>query len=147
MGQVLGFSINHNNGALTPITGSPFSTGTSKADTIVADPQGRYLVVGNSANGDLSSFTISSITGVLTLTPNSPLTNNGMTPTNLAIDGTGNYVYATEVTHSGDVFGFAVDQTTFDLTVARKSVLPGRNPGGLKSPRAHTAWQRWQQQY
>ena len=42
MGQVLGFSINHNNGALTPITGSPFSTGTSKADTIVADPQGRY---------------------------------------------------------------------------------------------------------
>ena len=60
-------------------------------------------MVGNSANGDLSSFTISSITGVLTLTPNSPLTNNSMTPTNLVIDGTGNYVYATEVTHSGDV--------------------------------------------
>lgn len=120
-GQVLGFSINHNNGALTPLAGSPFSAGTSKVDTIVADPQGRYLVVGNSANGDLSSFTINSTTGALTLTPNSPLTNNGMAPTTLVIDGTGNYVYATEVTRSGDVFGFAVDQTTFDLTTLPSS--------------------------
>jgi len=121
VGQVLGFSINHNNGSLTPLAGSPFSTGTSKADTIVADPQGRYLVVGNSANGDLSSLTINSTTGALTLTPNSPLANSGMTPTNLVIDGTGNYVYVTEVTHSGDVFGFAIDQTTFDLTTLPSS--------------------------
>ena len=120
VGQVLGFSINHSNGSLTPLSGSPFLTGTSKVDTIVADPQGRYLVVGNSANGDLSSLAINSTTGALTLTPNSPLTNNSMTPTNLVIDGTGNYVYVTEVSHGGNVFGFAVDQTTFDLTT-----LPG----------------------
>ncbi len=120
VGQVLGFSINHSNGSLTPLSGSPFLTGTSKVDTIVADPQGRYLVVGNSANGDLSSLAINSTTGALTLTPNSPLTNNSMTPTNLVIDGTGNYVYVTEVSHGGNVFGFAVDQTTFALTT-----LPG----------------------
>ena len=41
-GQVLAFSINHSNGSLTPLSGNPFSTGMSKADTIVADPQGRY---------------------------------------------------------------------------------------------------------
>jgi len=119
-GQVLGFAINHTNGSLSPLGGSPFGSGTSKVDTIVADPQGRYLVVGNSANGDLSVFTINSTTGALTLSPNSPLTNNNMAPTNLVIEGTGNYVYATEVSHNGDVFGFAVDQTTFDLTT-----LPG----------------------
>ncbi len=114
-GQVLAFSINHNNGSLTPLTGSPFSTGTSKADTICADPQGRYIVVGNSANGDLSVFAVNATTGELTLTPNSPLTNNNMLPANLVVDGTGNYVYATEGV-SGDVFGFVVDQTTFDET-------------------------------
>ncbi|HST12559.1 MAG TPA: beta-propeller fold lactonase family protein [Terriglobales bacterium] len=114
-GQVLAFSINHSNGALTPLSGSPFAAGTSKADTIVADPQGRYIVVGNSANGDLSVFTVNSTTGGLTLTPNSPLTNNNMLPANLVVDGTGNYVYATEGV-SGDVFGFVVDQTTFDVT-------------------------------
>jgi DNA-binding beta-propeller fold protein YncE len=115
IGQVLGFAINHNNGSLTPITGSPFSTGTSKVDTIVADPQGRYLVVGNSANGDLSVLAINSTTGALTLTPNSPLANSGIAPTQLVIDGTGNYLYVTEVTHTGAVFAFAVDQTSFDL--------------------------------
>jgi hypothetical protein len=121
IGQVLGFSINHSNGSLTPLAGSPFLTGTSKADTIVADPQGRYLVVGNSSNGDLSSLAINSTTGALTLTPNSPLANTSFTPTTLVIDGTGNYVYVTEVTHTGDVFGFAVDQTTFDLTTLPSS--------------------------
>lgn len=120
-GQVLAFSISHSGGGLTPITGSPFDTGTSKVDTIVADPQGRYLVVGNSLNGDLSSFTINSTTGALTLTPNSPLTNNSVTPTNLVIEGTGNFVYATSVSQTGDVFGFAVDQTTFDLTTLPSS--------------------------
>jgi hypothetical protein len=119
-GQVLAFSINRNNGSLSPLTGSPFSTGTSKADTIVADPQGRYIVVGNSANGDLSGFAVNATTGALTLTPNSPLTNNNMLPANLVVDGTGNYVYATEGV-SGDVFGFVVDQTTFDLTTMPSS--------------------------
>jgi hypothetical protein len=120
-GQVLAFFISHNGGVLTPIVGSPFDTQTSKVDTIVADPGGRFLVVGNSSNGDLSSFAINSITGALTLTPNSPLTNTNMSPTNLTIDGTGSYLYATEVAKSGDVFGFVVDPTTFDVTAMPSS--------------------------
>jgi hypothetical protein len=115
-GQVLAFAINRSSGVLTPITGSPFDTKTSKVDTIVADPGGRFLVVGNSVSGDLSSFKIDSATGVLTLTPNSPLANPNLSPTNLAIDGTGSYVYSTEVAKIGDVFGFVVNQTTFDLS-------------------------------
>jgi DNA-binding beta-propeller fold protein YncE len=115
VGQVLGFSINRTGGTLTPVGGSPFDAGTSAPDSIVADPDGRYLVVGNSANGDLSSFAIDQTTGGLTLSPNSPLANSGMLPTHLATDGTGKFLYATEST-GGDVFGFVIDQTTFDLT-------------------------------
>jgi 6-phosphogluconolactonase (cycloisomerase 2 family) len=115
-GQVLGFSINHTNGALTPLSGSPFPTGTSKVDTIVADPQGRYLVVGNSSNGDLSVLAINSTTGALSLTASSPFTNSGLVPTQLVLDGTGNYLYITQVSHTGSVSAFAVDQATFDLS-------------------------------
>jgi 6-phosphogluconolactonase (cycloisomerase 2 family) len=114
-GQVLGFSINRNSGTLTPLAGSPFDAGTSVVDSIVADPQGRFLVVGNGPSGELSSFKIDSTTGALTRTPNSPLTTISLQPANLATDGTGSYLYATEVS-GGDVFGFVVDPTTFDLT-------------------------------
>ena len=101
---------------LRAITGSPFDTGTSKADSIVADPGGRYLIVGNSANGDLVSFKVDQTTGALTLTPGSPLANASVSPTHLTVDGLGNFLYVTDVSNLGDVFGFTVDQTTFDLT-------------------------------
>jgi hypothetical protein len=120
-GEVLGFSISHNGGVLTPLANSPFSTGTSKVDTIVADPQGRFLIVGDSNNGDLVSFKIDSASGALTLTPNSPLANASMSPNNLTIDGSGNFLYATDVTHIGNVFGFVIDQTTFDVSAMPSS--------------------------
>jgi len=116
VGQVLAYAINRSSGSLTAITGSPFDTGTSKADSIVADPGGRYLIVGNSANGDLVSFKIDQTTGALTLTPGSPLANANVAPTHLTVDGLGNFLYVTDVSNLGDVFGFTVDPTTFDLT-------------------------------
>jgi len=118
-GQVLGFAINRNTGALTPIAGSPFDAGTSAVDTIVADPQGRFIVVGNSSNGDMSSFKVDATTGVISLSPSSPLTTNA-DPTALTIDGPGTYIYSTSVIRDGIVYGFAVDPTTFDL-----SIVPG----------------------
>ncbi len=115
-GQVLAYSINRSSGSLTPITGSPFDTGTSKADSIVGRSWWRYLIVGNSANGDLVSFKVDQTTGALTLTPGSPLANANVSPTHLTVDGLGNFLYVTDVSNLGDVFGFTVDQTTFDLT-------------------------------
>jgi 6-phosphogluconolactonase len=121
-GQVLGFAINRTGGTLTAVAGSPFDAGTSAPDSIVADPQGRFLVVGNSANGDLSSFAIDQTTGGLTLSPNSPLVNSNLLPTHLATDGTGKFLYATE-SSGGNVFGFVVDQSTFDLTAMQSLVF------------------------
>jgi 6-phosphogluconolactonase len=114
-GQVLGFTINRNGGTLTPMPASPFDASTSLVDSIVADPQGRFLVVSNSSNGEISSFAIDQTTGGLTRTAGSPLATNNFLPVSLTIDGSGKYVYATEVS-GGAVFGFAVDQNTFDVT-------------------------------
>src|SRR5581483_8596464 len=70
---VEGFIINRATGALTPITGSPFSV-PSGADTIVSDPQGRFLFIGNEGSGQIATFTIDANTGALTQSPGSPFT-------------------------------------------------------------------------
>lgn len=50
-GFVAAYLINHSTGALSTISGSPFSTGTSGADSVVLDPQGRFLFVGDQVGG------------------------------------------------------------------------------------------------
>jgi hypothetical protein len=117
-GGVMGFSINHTDGGLTPIPGSPFAA-PSAVTTIVADPDAngaRFLFTVDFTSGDFNAFTINASTGALTLVPTSPLSFPGYQATDLKIDGTGNYLYAIAAGTRQGTLGFLVDQNSGGLT-------------------------------
>jgi hypothetical protein len=125
-GGVMGFAINHANGSLTAIGGSPFPA-PHPVTSIAADPDsmgGRFLFVTDELSNNTSSFTIDPTTGVLTFVAGSTLNNPGFQATSLNVDGTGSYLYATAgASHSG-VFGFSIDQTSGALTPIFGSPFP-----------------------
>jgi 6-phosphogluconolactonase (cycloisomerase 2 family) len=113
---IQGFAINRSGGALTPVPGSPKAPATTTADSIISDPQGRFLFVGDHTTGQISSFQIDPTTGALTPTPASPVAT-GFAISVLTVDGTGHYLYASSTRSSfGGVFGFNIDQFSGDLT-------------------------------
>jgi 6-phosphogluconolactonase (cycloisomerase 2 family) len=119
-GFVAAFLINHSTGALSNISGSPFSTGTDGADSVALDPKGRFLFVGNQVAGSVTSFQINSSTGALTPAPGSPLVNALTGPVQMTVDGTGNYLYFVQGSTSSYTVEYFIDQNTGALS-----------PGGL----------------
>jgi len=118
-GGIMGFSINHSSGALTAITGSPFSVSPTQVTTLAADPDlngGRFLFAADFTSGDLLVFTIDQTTGALTKVTGSPFPNPGFEANSLTVDGTGSYLYANAGTTTGEVDGFLIDQTTGALS-------------------------------
>jgi 6-phosphogluconolactonase len=74
--DVSGFSINPLTGNLTPLPGSPYSTGAAIGFLIgdislAATPDGKYLMAGNSASDNISVYQIAA-NGTLSLIPGSP---------------------------------------------------------------------------
>jgi 6-phosphogluconolactonase len=59
-----GYSVNTSTGALTPLSGFPFSLGTNP-EIIAHDPQNRFLIVTDAATSQLHVLTINSDTGAL----------------------------------------------------------------------------------
>jgi 6-phosphogluconolactonase len=91
-----------NTGTLTPV-GSAYNVG-STPQGIAIDPTGSFLYVSNSGNGTptatdgtVSAFTINATTGALIAVAGSPFTASGTpstsTPTALAVDPSGHYLY------------------------------------------------------
>jgi 6-phosphogluconolactonase (cycloisomerase 2 family) len=86
-------AITSGTGALTQISGSPFTTGaatttptTGPAPTSLAlDPSGNYLYVTSNAEANISAYALDSITGVPTLILNSPFAAS-TTPSFLVMD-------------------------------------------------------------
>jgi len=64
-GGMLGFKVDANSGALTPLASSPFSSGTALLDLVV-DPSGRFLFAGGWVNGTIAGFSLDATTGALT---------------------------------------------------------------------------------
>lgn len=111
------FSINHTTGALTVISGSPFPT--AGADSITADPTGRFLFAGNGTTGKVSVFQINATTGALSPAPGSPFSVFNLDFAQvLAVDGTGKFLYVSQDLPSLPVFEFTVDQNTGALSPA-----------------------------
>jgi 6-phosphogluconolactonase len=76
-------------GTLTPVAGSPFSTGPSGINpmNMVTDPDGRFLYVADfdaGVGGNISAFTVDTNTGALTLITGSPFPA-GMGPMSMVI--------------------------------------------------------------
>lgn len=88
-GSISVFTINTTTGALTPITGSPF-TGSGPANGITINPAGTVLFV--AANG-VDAYSINSSTGALTAVSGSPFATPAA-PYGVAVDPTGKFLYA-----------------------------------------------------
>jgi 6-phosphogluconolactonase len=94
-GDVAGYTINGSTGALKPVAGSPFSTGSSPG-WMTADPNDKYLYVSNSISNDISGFAIDAKSGALTPVPKSPFAA-GDFPYSVIVDPTGKFLYEVNV--------------------------------------------------
>lgn len=79
-------------GALTSVSGSPFTGGSGALALAVAAP-GAHIYVANALSGNISGFTIDDKTGRLSGVPGSPFAAE-VGINSLAIDSTGKFLYA-----------------------------------------------------
>jgi len=113
-GEVDAFTINKSTGALTEVSGSPFSTGpTPGGGGIAIDPQSRFLYVLNSSG--VLGYTINSTNGALTAIAGSPFP--GGAALDAIVDPTGKFLYASNNGDSmGTIAAYSIDSTTGALS-------------------------------
>ena len=101
-------------GALTPVPGSPFSTGGTSPERLAMDPAGEFVFVANSVSNNVSVFSLDLDTGALTPVPGSPFAA-GSQPLDVATDGFGRFLYVAN-NLSNSVSAFAINRSTGALT-------------------------------
>ena len=121
---VSGYIIDATTGALKPITGSPFATGTT-ATSVAVDPSGEFAYVG------VSGYTINANTGALTLVTGSPFAS--VVGESNMVDPSGKFVYTVDYWDGspmmGDVYGNTIDAATGALTPIPGSPFTPVPPG------------------
>jgi 6-phosphogluconolactonase len=116
--QIDGFNINPETGVLTPISESPFPSGsnTQAADFPNVDPAGKFLYVSDFFGSDIVAFNIDSSTGSLSPISGSPF-NSGFYPAKVVISPSDSFA---EVVDAGIGFGgissYALNSTNGVLT-------------------------------
>ena len=111
-GTVYGYAIDGTTGALTNVPNVPY-TGLGAGTSITADPAGHFLFVSDSTTGDIYAFTINA-DGSLT-SVGLPFASS-ILAAQLATDGLGKYLYATEGPNGAHVAVFAITPVTGVLT-------------------------------
>ena len=140
-GDVSGYKIHPNTGALTEIPddprteirdGSPFPAG-GEPQSVAVDPSGTFAYVTNLSSGNVSGYRIDP-TGALIPIGGSPFPA-GSLPNCVEVDPSGRFAY---VTNSGalikdsNVSGYRIDPTTGALTPIAGSPFPtGRQPSSV----------------
>jgi 6-phosphogluconolactonase (cycloisomerase 2 family) len=120
--QIAAFTVNSTNGSLTPISGSPFSTGFFPR-TIAIDPAGKFLyaTISSSFMGTSTAvyaYTIDATSGALTAVPGSPFAA-GENPVSAAVDVSGRFLFVANnanTTNGNSVSVFSIDPDTGVLT-------------------------------
>jgi 6-phosphogluconolactonase len=105
--QVAGLAITAPSGALTPVPGSPFNTGTSPLTLAIAS---NFLYVSNLGDGTISGYSIDSTTGTLTPVAGSPFPIRAAAMTSDFFD---DYLF---VSGTSGMTAFKVDLMTGALT-------------------------------
>lgn len=118
-------SINSTTGALTELTGSPYTAGTGPAGVLL-DSTGSYLYVTNRASNSVSAFLASS-SGALTQISGSPFTT-GTNPVDLAEDNTHTYIAVVCAGGGPDLQVFKIDTTTPGALDTFKSTATDSDP-------------------
>jgi DNA-binding beta-propeller fold protein YncE len=131
-GEIHAFSTDPNSGALTPVSGGPFSVTNMAAASdvrLAADPSGTVLYATSAGIGgpNVVALTVNVTTGALT-----PVAANQTLPIpagKIAVDPKGKnaYVIPDPSANTAEVFGFSIDPTTHGLTAlpSQPTALPG----------------------
>lgn len=130
VGNISGFNIDSGSGALTPITGSPFTSVDGKGpSTIIINPTGQLLYAMTPGTSfSIWCFTIDPTSGQLVAEPESPfsLAAGGLFA---LFDPTGNYLY---VGSNSGINGYTYDQSTGAPTILTGSPFAtGVSPGKM----------------
>jgi 6-phosphogluconolactonase (cycloisomerase 2 family) len=118
------------------INGNGTPGGGTQPKLLVMDPAGNYLYVMNTASDNISVFSIESGTGALTQLPTSPFSLSGLTPLNMVLTPTGNFLYISVSggqigTNNGSILGFSVNAGVLQLLNPPLTSADGVNPNGL----------------
>jgi 6-phosphogluconolactonase len=124
---VSAYGIDQSNGALVPISGSPFAVGGTAPTALTIDPNGQFLFVANSGSNTVSIFSIDVNAGVLTQVGSPVATGNG--PNALVIDPTDHYLYVANLT-DGTLSAYTLDNGTL-TPIAGFPVTVGDEPASL----------------
>jgi hypothetical protein len=131
-GKILGYVLNSANGKLTPVAGSPFSTGKSGSTSVAVDPAGKFLYATNQYAGDndISGFRIDCDSGRLTPIPGSPFASESG-PTAVAIDPSGRFAYVANL-GTNNVSAYTIDERSGRLSpVTGSPFAAGTFPSAL----------------
>jgi 6-phosphogluconolactonase (cycloisomerase 2 family) len=132
-GTISAFSVDRGNGSIHPVAGSPFSTQGILPFEAALEVHGKFLYMGDWHRGLIAAFSIGT-SGELAPVPGSPFhvpftsgsTQSGGTA--LAIDPSGNFLYATS-TERNEIVGFSIDPGTGALTPLLTAPIPtGKHP-------------------
>jgi 6-phosphogluconolactonase (cycloisomerase 2 family) len=123
--SVRALSINATTGALTEITGSPYTTGTGPSAVLI-DSTGSYLYVANRASNTISGFLVSS-SGALTQISGSPFTA-GTNPLAIAEDNTHTYICVVNAGGSPDLQTYTLQTAVPGALTPFKSAATGTDP-------------------
>lgn len=123
-GTIHAFSIDTSTGALSEISGSPFSAGLGPQQMVV-DPTNRFLYVMNQNSKDITGFSIDPATGSLALLPGAPFFI-GADPVTMGIDPTGRFLYVFAGTtinalSQESLFEYNIDPASGALTLTASS--------------------------
>jgi 6-phosphogluconolactonase len=118
------------------INGNGTPGGGTQPKLLVMDPGGNYLYVMNTLSDNISVFSIDTGTGVLTQTPDSPFSLSGLTPLNMVLTPTGNFLYVSVAggqigTNNGSILCFSVSAGALQPLSSPLTSADGGNPNGL----------------
>jgi 6-phosphogluconolactonase len=126
---------------LSKLAGSPFSTqgsggggnGFDSARRIAISLDGKFLFPSNAGSSDISSFSVDSATGILTLIAGSPFSTggSGADGISLAVSPDGRFLYASNAS-SGNISVMQVNNGALQLSGSPVPVAAGTFPVDLQ---------------
>ncbi len=120
--DVWALAIDGTSGALTPVTGSPFTAGTDP-QRLTVDPTGQFVYVPNLRDANVSAFKITAGSGALTPVSGSPF-SAGVFPTGVTTDPAGQFLYVSN--QGGSISAYMIDGGSGALTPVEGSPFPGQ---------------------
>jgi 6-phosphogluconolactonase (cycloisomerase 2 family) len=129
-GTVSGYTVDSNTGALAPINGSPFTSGSGQSSapvSVAVDPSGKFAYVANEFDGTVSGYTIDPTTGALNAIGS---VMAGTDPIFVAVDPSGKFAYVANL-GDGTISGYAINQSSGVLTAISLPVTAGKFPNSV----------------